>query len=218
MNNALGKLDRPNSYIGRSVTRPNAKRLLAGKGKYVTDIRLPRMLHAAFVRSPYAHAKIVSIDKSAAAAMAGVHLIATGEDLAQLCKPWIGTLDHFRGMKSSPQLPLAIAKVVWAGQAVAAVVAETRALAEDAAEHVNVEYEELPVVADVDGAREANTEIINPELGSNVSFHLKVESGDAAQAFADGTVQVEETFHFGRHTAVTLEPRAIIADYDSSEP
>lgn len=218
MSNPLNVVDRPNSYIGRSVTRPNAKRLLAGKGKYVTDIRLPRMLYAAFVRSPYAHAKIISIDKSAAAAMAGVHLIATGEDLAELCKPWIGTLDHFRGMKSSPQLPLATTKVVWAGQAVVAVVAETRALAEDAAEHVNVEYDELPVVADVDGACEANAEIINPDLGSNISFHLKVESGDAAQAFADATVQVEETFHFGRHTAVTLEPRAIIADYDSSEP
>lgn len=217
MNKTFSKLDRPNSYIGRSVTRPNAKRLLAGKGRYVTDMRLPRMLYAAFVRSPYAHAKIVSIETSVAAAMAGVHLVATGEDLAKLCKPWIGTLDHFHGMKSSPQLPLATGKVVWAGQAVVAVVAETRALAEDAAEHVSVKFDELPVVADIDHARETNAEIINPELGSNVSFVLKVESGDVGQAFADGTVVVEETFRFGRHTAVTLEPRAIIADYDPSE-
>lgn len=217
MNNALGKLDRPNSYIGRSVTRPNAKRLLAGKGRYVTDIKLPRMLHAAFVRSPYAHAKILSIDTGAAAAMPGVHLIATGEDLAKLCKPWVGTLDHFRGMKSSPQLPLATDKVVWAGQAVAAVLAQTRALAEDAAELVEVAYEELGVVTDIDLARQEGSEIINPDLGTNLSFTLKVESGDVDAAFKDGAVEIEDIFQFGRHTAVTLEPRAIIADYNSSE-
>ena len=217
MSNALGKLDRPNSYIGRSVTRPNAKRLLAGKGRYVTDMKLPRMLHAAFVRSPYAHAKILSIDTSAAAAMPGVHLVATGADLAKLCKPWVGTLDHFRGMKSSPQLPLATDKVVWAGQAVVAVVAQTRALAEDAAELVEVAYEEFGVVTDIDLARQEGSEIINPDLGTNLSFTLKVESGDVEAAFKDGAVEIEDVFHFGRHTAVTLEPRAIIADYNSSE-
>jgi carbon-monoxide dehydrogenase large subunit len=217
VNKPLGKLDRPNSYIGRSVTRPNAKRLLAGKGRYVTDIKLPRMLYAAFVRSPYAHAKILSIDGSAAAAMPGVHLIATGKDLAKLCKPWVGTLDHFRGMKSSPQLPLATDKVVWAGQAVAAVVAQTRALAEDAAEFVNVAYEELGAVTDIDVARQEGSEIINPDLGTNLSFTLKVESGDVEAAFKDSAIEIADTFHFGRHTAVTLEPRAIIADYNSSE-
>jgi carbon-monoxide dehydrogenase large subunit len=217
MNKTLSKLDRPNSYIGRSVTRPNAKRLLAGKGRYVTDIKLPRMLYAAFVRSPYAHARILSIDASAAAAMQGVHLIATGKDIAKLCKPWVGTLDHFRGMKSSPQLPLATDKVVWAGQAVVAVVAQTRALAEDAAELVNVAYEELGVVTDIDAALQENSEIINPELGTNLSFSLKVESGDVEKAFKDGAIEIEDTFHFGRHTAVTLEPRAIIADYNSVE-
>jgi carbon-monoxide dehydrogenase large subunit len=217
MTKTLSKLDRPNSYIGRSVTRPNAKRLLAGKGRYVTDIKLPRMLHAAFVRSPYAHATILSIDASAAAATPGVHLIATGKDLAKLCKPWVGTLDHFRGMKSSPQLPLATDKVVWAGQAVVAVVAQTRAVAEDAAELVNVAYQELDVVTDVDNARQEGTAIINPELGTNLSFALKVESGDVEAAFKDAAVDVEDTFRFGRHTAVTLEPRAIIADYNSTE-
>jgi aerobic carbon-monoxide dehydrogenase large subunit len=217
MNKTFSKLDRPNSYIGRSVTRPNAKRLLAGKGRYVTDVKLPRMLHAAFVRSPYAHAKIVSIDTSAAATMEGVHLIATGEDLAQLCKPWVGTLDHFHGMKSPPQLPLATAKVVWAGQAVAAVVAQTRALAEDAAELVNVEYEELDAVTDIDAARQEDSAIINPEFETNISFALKVESGDVEAAFKNSATEIEHTFRFGRHTAVTLEPRAIIADYNSSE-
>ena len=217
MTKTLSELDRPNSYIGRSVTRPNAKRLLVGKGRYVTDIKLPRMLHAAFVRSPYAHAKILSIDASAAAALQGVHLIASGKDLAKLCKPWVGTLDHFRGMKSPPQLPLATDKVVWAGQAVVAVVAQTRALAEDAAELVNVAYEELDAVTDIDEARQEGSEIINPELATNLSFSLKVESGDVEAAFKEATIEIAQTFLFGRHTPVTLEPRAIIADYNSSE-
>ena len=134
--NALTSLDRPNSYIGRSVPRPNAKRLLAGRGRYVTDIVLPRMLHVAYVRSPYAHARIVSIDAQAAREMPGVKLVATGKDLARLCTPWVGTMEHFKGMKSPPQLPLPVDKVVWSGQAVVAVVADTRALAEDAAETV----------------------------------------------------------------------------------
>jgi carbon-monoxide dehydrogenase large subunit len=213
----ISNIDRPNSYIGRSVTRPNAKRLLAGKGRYVTDMKLPRMLYAAFVRSPYAHANIRSIDISAAAAMDGVHLVATGKDLAKICKPWVGTLDHFHGMKSSPQLPLAVGKVVWAGQAVVAVVARTRALAEDAAEQVAVDYEELDPVADLDAAQQTDATIINPELGSNTCFTLQLDSGDTDTAFKDAAVAVDEDFVFGRHTAVTLEPRAIIAHYDASE-
>ncbi|KAB2912632.1 MAG: xanthine dehydrogenase family protein molybdopterin-binding subunit [Hyphomicrobiaceae bacterium] len=217
MTGALSSLDRPNTYIGRSVSRPNAKRLLAGRGRYVTDLQLPRMLHAAFVRSPYAHANIRSIDASQAAAMTGVHLIATGVDLAKLCKPWVGTLDHFAGMKSSPQLPLAVGKVVWAGQPVVAVVAETRALAEDAAELVAVEFEEIDPVTDVDAARAPGATLINPELGGNVAFHTRIESGKVDEAFRGAAAVVEETLLFGRHTAVTLEPRAIIADYDPSE-
>jgi aerobic carbon-monoxide dehydrogenase large subunit len=214
---ALTSLDRPNSYIGRSVPRPNAKRLLAGRGRYVTDIVLPRMLHVAYVRSPYAHARIVSIDAQAAREMPGVRLIATGEDLAKLCTPWVGTMDHFKGMKSPPQLPLPIDKVVWSGQAVVAVVADTRALAEDAAEAVYIEFDELPAVVDIDAAREPGAPVISPELGSNLCFHGKIDTGGVDDIFASAAHVVEEEFHFGRHTAVTMEPRAIIADYDASE-
>ncbi|MBX9589679.1 MAG: xanthine dehydrogenase family protein molybdopterin-binding subunit [Hyphomonadaceae bacterium] len=217
MTGSLGPLDRPNTYIGRSVSRPNAKRLLAGRGRYVTDLQLPRMLHAAFVRSPYAHASIASIDISQAASAPGVHLVATGADLAKLCKPWVGTLDHFSGMKSPPQQPLAVGKVVWAGQPIVAVVADTRAQAEDAAELVVVDFEELETVADIDAARAQGSPLINPEIGGNVSFHLKVESGSIDEAFRAAPAIVESTYLFGRHTAVTLEPRAIIADYDPSE-
>ena len=116
MNRPLTSLDRPNSYIGRSVPRPNAKRLLAGRGRYVSDVKLPRMLHAAFLRSPHAHARIVTINADAARALDSVHLVATGADLAKICTPWTGTLDHFKGMSSEPQLPLPLERVVWAGQ------------------------------------------------------------------------------------------------------
>ncbi|MDB5504064.1 MAG: carbon monoxide dehydrogenase [Tardiphaga sp.] len=215
--NALTPFDRPNSYIGRSVPRPNAKRLLAGRGRYVTDIVLPRMLHVAYVRSPYAHARIVSIDAQAAREMPGVRLVATGEDLAKLCTPWVGTMEHFKGMKSPPQLPLPIDKVVWSGQAVVAIVADTRALAEDAAEVVSIEFDELPAVIDIDAAREPGAALISPGLGSNLCFHGKIDTGGIDDVFAGAAYVVEEEFHFGRHTAVTLEPRAIIADYDASE-
>jgi carbon-monoxide dehydrogenase large subunit len=217
MNAPLHAIDRPNSYIGRSVARPNAKRLLAGRGRYVTDLMLPRMLYAAFVRSPYAHAKIVSIDATDAKAMAGVRLIATGQDLARICRPWVGTLDHFKGMKSSEQWPLPIGKVVWAGQAVVAVVADTRAEAEDAAEAVLIEFEEIAPVVDIDSAREAGSEIIAPELGSNTCFNTKIDTGGIDDIFASAKHVVEGEFNFGRHTAVTMEPRAIVADYNPSE-
>ena len=217
MNAPLGALDRPNSYIGRSVSRPNAKRLLAGKGRYVTDLVLPRMVHAAFLRSPYAHARIVSVDAEAARTMPGVRLIATGGDLARICQPWTGTLDHFKGMKSAPQLPLPVGKATWAGQAVVAIVADTRAQAEDAAEAVMVEFEELPPVIDIDAAREPGADRVAEELGDNICFHAKLDTGGIDGLFATAAHVVEEEFLFGRHTAVTLEPRAILADYEASE-
>lgn len=217
MNAPLGALDRPNSYIGRSVSRPNAKRLLAGRGRYVTDLVLPRMLHAAFLRSPYAHARISAIDVSAAQAMPGVRLVATGADLAKLCKPWTGTLDHFRGMKSPPQLPLPLEEVLWTGQAVVAVVADTRAQAEDAVEAVLIDFEELLPVVDVDAARELGGDRAAAGLDDNLCFGLKLDTGDVDAAFGAAAYVVEEEFHFGRHTAVTLEPRAILADWEASE-
>jgi carbon-monoxide dehydrogenase large subunit len=217
MNAPLGSLDRPNSYIGRSVSRPNAKRLLAGRGRYVTDLALPRMLHAAFLRSPYAHARIVSIDAAEARAMPGVRLVATGADLARICTPWTGTLDHFKGMKSAAQLPLPVEEALWSGQAVVAIVAESRAQAEDAAEAIVVEFEELPVVVDIDAAREPGSALAAGGIGDNLCFRSRLDTGGIDAIFAGAAHIVTEEFRFGRHTAVTLEPRAIVADYDRSE-
>src|SRR6267142_2037043 len=133
--------DAPNSYVGRSVTRPNARRLTQGRGQYVDDIVLPRMVHVAYVRSPYAHAKIVGIDAKQAAAMPGVVRIVTGAEIAMVCKPYVGVLTHLAGMRSPPQYPLAMDVARWQGEPIVAVVAQSRAEAEDAAESVEVEYE-----------------------------------------------------------------------------
>src|ERR671919_321047 len=139
-------LDRPNSYIGRSVPRPNARRLLHGRGQFVDDIVLPRMAHVAFLRSPFAHARIEAIDSEAAACSPGVIRVATGAEIARICKPWVGVLAHLQGIKSAPQYPLALERACWQGEAVAAVVASTRRAAEDALEKLAVEVEELPAV------------------------------------------------------------------------
>ena len=146
---ALSVLDRPNSYIGKTVPRPNLDRLMQGRGQYVSDIELPRMAHVVFLRSPYAHARIVKIDTAAAKIMSGVIAIVTGQELAAVITPWVGVLSHMKGLKSAPQHAIAIDRACWQGEAVAAVVATSRALAEDAAERIVVEYEELEVVTDM---------------------------------------------------------------------
>ncbi|GLI25022.1 carbon-monoxide dehydrogenase large subunit [Xanthobacter flavus] len=207
----------PGVHVGRPLPRPNAKRLVAGRGNYVTDMKLPRMLHAAFVRSPFAHARIVRIDVEAARAAPGVALVATGEDLAKLCTPWVGTLDHFKGMKSEPQLPLPIGRVTWSGQAVVAVVAESRAAAEDACELVEIEYEDLPVLADLDTALALDAPRLVEGFADNLCFRSSLEGGAVDDLFASAAHVVEADLAFGRHTGVTLEPRALIADYDASE-
>ena len=207
-------VDRPNSYIGKSVPRPNLPKLVEGRGQYVDDISLPRMVHVAFVRSPHAHARITKFDASEALKIQGVLRVFTGKDLAVICDPWVAILVHLKGMKSAPQYPLPIGTATWHGEAVAAVVAETRALAEDGAAKVHVDYVPLPAVADMETALEASTPIIHAELGDNLCFQRVNESGDVAAAFKVAHKIVEATFHTGRHTGVTLEPRSILADFN----
>src|SRR4051812_19446181 len=213
----LSVLDRPNSYIGRSVPRPNLARLMQGRGQYVSDMVLPRMGHVAFVRSPYAHARILGIDASAARKAPGVIAVGTGPELAKVCTPWVGVLSHLKGLKSAPQHAIAIDRACWQGEAVAVVVARTRAAAEDAAEQVVVEYEELEPVADMATALDAGTPVIHPELGDNLAFERSLDAGEVDKAFAEADAVVEASFGFGRHTGVTLEPRAMVADYNPGE-
>src|SRR5258707_2100176 len=121
--------DGPNSYVGRSVTRPNARRLAQGRGQYVDDIVLPRMVHVAYVRSPHAHARIVGIDAKKALAMPGVVRIVTGAEIALVCKPYVGGLTHLHGMRSQPPYPLPIDAARWQGEPLVAVVAQRHAKA-----------------------------------------------------------------------------------------
>src|SRR5215470_3371420 len=163
-------VDRPNSYIGKSLPRPNTKKLVEGRGQYVDDVVLPRMVHVAYVRSPHAHAKILSIDAAEAMAIPGVVRVFTGKDLEAHCQPWVAVLVHLKGMKSAPQRPLPIERATWVGEAVAAVVAETRAIADDALAKVNVTYEPLPAVVDMETALSPGTQVIHPDLGDNLYF------------------------------------------------
>lgn len=213
----FGNPDRPNSYIGRTVPRPNARRLVEGRGRYVDDIVLPRMLHVAFVRSPHAHARILAIDTGAASAVPGVRRVFTGADIAEFCSPWVAVLAHLKGLKSAPQHPLAMERATWTGEAVAAVVADTRAAAEDGAALVEVEYETLPVVTDIRTALDETTPLIHPELGDNLAFRRLHEHGEVDAVFAGAHTVVEASFKTARHTGVCVEPRSILADYNPAE-
>ena len=213
----LSALDRPNSYIGRAVPRPNLARLTQGRGQYVTDVTLPRMAHVAFVRSPHAHARIKAIDVAAARRLKGVIAVVTGPELAQVITPWVGILTHLKGLKSAPQYALAVERACWQGEAVAAVVARSRALAEDACALVEVDYEELAAVTDAETALDKATPVIHPELGDNLTFERALLAGDPDKGFAEADAVVETTFVFGRHTGVTNEPRAIVADWNPGE-
>jgi aerobic carbon-monoxide dehydrogenase large subunit len=213
----LTALDRPNSYIGRSVPRPNLARLTQGRGQYVTDVVLPRMTHVAFVRSPHAHARINSIDTAAAKKAPGVVAVVTGAELAKVMTPWVGVLTHLKGIKSAPQYPIAVDRACWRGEAVCAVVARNRAEAEDACALIDIDYGVLPAVTDPETALDAKTPVIHPELGDNLTFERALNAGDPDKGFAEADAVVETTFLFGRHTGVTNEPRAIVADWNPGE-
>ena len=118
----LSALDRPNSYIGRSVPRPNLQRLTQGRGQYVSDVALPRMAHVAFLRSPHAHARLKSIKTGKAKKSPGVIAVVTGAELAKVMTPWVGVLTHLKGIKSAPQHAIAVDRACWAGEAVCAVI------------------------------------------------------------------------------------------------
>src|SRR5438067_1602993 len=213
----VSALDRPNSYIGRSVPRPNLARLTRGRGQFVSDITLPRMAHVAFVRSPHAHARIVSIDRATAQQAPGVIAAVTGAELAKVITPWIGVLTHLKGLKSAPQHAIAVERACWQGEAVCAVVARTRAQAEDACELVEVEYQELPAVTDAETALDDGTPVIHSDLGDNLAFQRALAAGDPEAGFKAADCIVETTFVFGRHTGVTNEPRAIVADWNPAD-
>ena len=203
-------------YIGESTPRPNAQRLLQGRGAFTDDLRFPRLAHVAFFRSPYAHARIRKLSLEKARAQPGVVGVFDGRAVAEYCKPWVAVLAHLKGIKSPAQHAIAIERACWQGEACAAVVAESRTQAEDAVQHIEAEWEELPVVVDMEESL-SGKRVIHPDLGDNICFKREHDTGGVEEIFAKADFVVEDTFHFGRHTGVCVEGRAILADYNAAE-
>ncbi len=203
------EFERDIAPLGTALPRAGARRLVAGRGRYTDDLVLPRMLHVAFVRSPYAHARIAGIDTGEAGAMSGVARIATGAELAALIQPWQARNESQPALRSPPQTALAIDVARWQGEPVAAVVAESRARAEDAAEAVAVDWRPLPVAVGV-----ATPHAVHEAIADNLSFAADYETGDVEAAFAGAAHIVGAAFRFARHTGVPLETRTVLADFD----
>ena len=208
--------------IGQAITRREDQRLLLGTGQYVDDMALPGETFVIFVRSPHAHARIVSIDTSAAKAKPGVLAVFTGADLQA---DGVGPLPIGPGLKRAdgedmdgpPNDPIAVDTVRHVGEAVAAVVAETRAQAEDAAEHVAVEYEELPAVVTIEQASAKGAPQIWPGAPGNIAAQTEFGKKDETDAgFAKAKHVTKLSLHNQRLVPVTMEPRGSIGDYDDA--
>jgi len=204
------------NYVGQSVPRSGAKKLLEGRGTYLDDIRLPRLVHVVYLRSPHAHARIKHLDLSQALKQPGVVAVFTGHEVAQYCTPWVGVLGHLKGIRSAPQYAIAPERACWQGEAIAAIVAQTRRQAEDALDHVMVDWDLLPAVTDMEASL-AGDVVIHPDLGDNKCFNRELVTDGFDDAFAKADVVVEKVYEFSRHTGVTNEPRGILADYNPAE-
>ncbi len=205
------------SPIGAEVPRDRAKRLLAGRGKFIDDVMLPRTLHLAFVRSPHPHARIVAINTSAAAETPGVVRILTASDLEGVVAPWRATHNRFPDMRAPEQTALAANIARYQGEPVVAVVAAIRAQAEDACERVDIDWEPRPQIGDVATALAPDAPRVHDDLDDNLFFESSVTAGDVDAALAEAEVVVEQTFRFHRHTGVSLETRGILSEYDPTE-
>jgi aerobic carbon-monoxide dehydrogenase large subunit len=204
----------PAGLIGASIRRVEDKPLITGKGNYVEDIQLPGILHLAFLRSPYPHAKITSIDTSSAKAMPGVVAVLTGADLSERLQ--IYAVPMIPGMKVPPHPLLARGAVHAVGTPVAAVVAQSRALAQDAVSAINVEYESLPAVIDAEKALEPGSPLAREELESNLCYVANKKGGDVEKAFADAEHIVRLRIASPRLVAMAMEPRAVLAKPEST--
>jgi len=205
-------------YIGQPIPRREDARLLIGRGSFVDDLHIPGVVHAAMVRSPHAHARIRSIATEAARAYPGVLAVITAADIADIQLPWPArmpspvsgtTLRH--GVRYT--LP---DKVRHAAEAVAVVVAETRAIAEDACELVDVDYEPLPAVASAEAALAPGAPLVFEQLGDNIGAHFTQRVGDPEKAFAEADYTIKETIRFMRGGGHSMEGRGVAARYDES--
>ena len=200
--------------IGTSPLRKEDWPLVRGEGTFVADFKRPGMVHAFVARSPFAHARFTRITTAAALAAPGVIDVITVADLPDRGHLIPTRQFHDEGSRRFLQRPLADGVVRYSGEPVAVVIAESRYLAEDAAELLDVDYEQLPPVLDPDEAVATGAVLLRPETGTNVAGHLLVEMGDLEKAFADADLVIDEEFRIQRHAAVPLETRGLLAEYD----
>ena len=210
-------------FVGQSIPRREDARLLIGRGQYINDLALPGMLHVAFVRSPVAHARIVNVDLSAAERAPGVHLAVCGADLLRALPPvqdqqlplpakWKTAVSH---KIFDPRQPLlAIDRVRHVGEAVAVVIAESRYLAEDAAERVVLELESLPAQVDPEAALAADAVVIHQNASSNQLAEFAIAKGDVESALASAPHRIKRRFYHHRYAAVPMECRGVAAQFD----
>ncbi len=211
------------AFVGKSILRREDARLLMGRGQYIADLELPGMLHAVFVRSQVAHARIKSVDTAAAAKAPGVVMVMSGVELEKILPPvrdnqmplpakWKAAIPH---RILNPRQPmLCTDKVRHVGEAVAVVIAETRVQAEDAAELVDVDYDMLPAVVDPYKALEAGTELVHERLKTNEIGWFHVTKGDADAAIATAPRKLRRRFSHHRYAAMPMECRGVAASWD----
>jgi carbon-monoxide dehydrogenase large subunit len=212
MNDAPEIHARP-KIVGARITRVEDPRLLTGRGTYTDDRQVERTLHVAFRRSDQSHARIRAIDYSAARAAPGIVAVFTAEDLSDLVKPIVAT-SRMPNYYATPILPLARGKVRYVGEPVVGIVAQSRYHAEDALELVAIDYEPLPVVIDPGEAVHSQAPLLHEEAGTNVLVSREFKRGDVDEAVASAAVRVHGRFRMHRKTAVAIEPRACLAEYD----
>ena len=201
------------TYIGAPVRRGEDIRFLTGRATFIDDVKLPGMLHAAVLRSPHAHARILAVDAADALKLPGVACVLTFADLPAGVKPIPLRMYALEGLDRFLQYPLARDRVAYVGEPVALAVAADRYAAEDAVDAVRVEYEPLEAVADVDAALRGEV-VVHEEQGSNVAGGHDIEIGDVERAFREAEYTRKEVLRVHRHTGNPMETRGLAASHD----
>lgn len=199
--------------FGQALRRREDRKFITGEGNYIDDVTLPGLQYVAILRSPYGHARIRGINTDAARAAPGVKTVVTGQDLQQAGVGMVPCGWILPDMKIPTHPPLAVDKVRFQGDAVAAVVADSRAVAEDALELIEVDYEQLPAVVDPERAIADDAPVIHEEIGNNISFTWKVSGGDVDRAFREADRVVEQRLINQRLIPNAIECRGTVAHF-----
>ena len=203
-------LARPFRYVSTDRRVREDRRFVVGKGRFVADIAVPGMKHVALVTCPHPAARIVEIDKTAALAVPGVHYVIDGEELAGATAPLFTGLDT----PNVPRRPLACRQARYVGEWVAAVVADSRAIAEDAAERIRVSYEPVPYVLDAEAALSPDSALVHPDHGSNVLYDRTFVWGEVDRDFAESPHRLSIRVKWGRSATVPIETFGVVASWD----